>query len=282
MTADRSGTNSSNDLTETSNLSHPNGALPVLYAAENEIAVITLNRPHRLNAVTPELVEGLCQSLDRAARDSVGAAVLCGAGRAFCSGHDLKHDAGRVSEAEETRQLQRIQDVTRKIRQAPFPVLASVHGYALGAGCEFALCCDLIIASHDAQFGFPEVGVGLGVTGGISSILPWTVGLAKAKELVLLGERFSAREALELRLINAVTPPGDHLNYALELAGRLRDRPRRALALAKSVLDRGAHSSIDVAFDNEVVNSLALHESPDAVKAVSEFRNRSAERAERS
>ena len=246
----------------------------VAYQERGGIAVITLNRPNRLNAVVPELVEELCAALGRARRDDVGACVLTGAGRSFCAGHDLRQEHEPITEAEDTRRLHRVQDVTRLVRQAPFAVVAAVHGYALGAGCEFALCCDLIVASRDAEFGFPEVGVGLGVTGGISRLLPLTVGLAKAKELVLLGERFSAEQALELSLINWVVEPGQHLNIAMDVAARLRERPRAALARAKRALDVGPEVGIEAAFDVEIANALALHAGSDAADAARAFRNR--------
>ena len=247
----------------------------VTYESTDGIAVVTLNRPHRLNAVVPELVERLCAALGRARQDDVGACVLTGAGRSFCAGYDLRQEHEPISEAEDRRRLHRIQDVTRLVRQAPFPVMAAVHGYALGAGCEFALCCDLIVASTDATFGFPEVCVGLGVTGGISRLLPLTVGMAKAKELVLLGERFSAEQALELRLINWVVEPGQHLSSAMDLAARLRARPRSALARAKHALDVGPEVRIEAAFEMEISNALALHSGADAQDAAQRFRDRS-------
>ncbi|MFD9813356.1 enoyl-CoA hydratase/isomerase family protein [Streptomyces sp. NPDC059080] len=101
--------------------------------------------------------------------------------------------------------LDRIQDVTRLIRDAPFPVVAAVHGYALGAGCEFALSCDLVVAAEGTRFGFPEVGVGLSVTGGVSRLLTGAVGPIKAKELILLGEHFDAQEARRLGLVTRVS-----------------------------------------------------------------------------
>lgn len=246
----------------------------VLYQATDGIAVVTLNRPHRLNAVVPELVEGLCTALDTARADQVGACVLTGAGRAFCSGHDLKQEAEPISEDEDRRRLQRVQDITRLVRQAPFGVVAAVHGYALGAGCEFALCCDLIVAARDAVFGFPEVSVGLGVTGGISRLLPLTVGPARAKELVLLGQRFGATEALEFGLINRLVEPGEQLAIAMELAAALRDRPRRALARAKLALDLGPEHGIEAAYEVEIANALALHNAPDAAQAAAAFQRR--------
>jgi len=247
----------------------------VTYESIDGIAVVTLNRPHRLNAVVPELVERLCAALGRARQDDVAACVLTGAGRSFCAGYDLRQEHEPISEAEDRRRLHRIQDVTRLVRQAPFPVIAAVHGYALGAGCEFALCCDLIVASTDATFGFPEVGVGLGVTGGISRLLPLTVGMAKAKELVLLGERFSAEQALELRLINWVVEAGQHLSFAMDMAARLRARPRSALSRAKHALDVGPEVGIEAAFEMEISNALALHSGADAQDAAQRFRDRS-------
>jgi enoyl-CoA hydratase/carnithine racemase len=253
----------------------------VTYELGGGIAVITLDRPHRLNAVMPELVEQLGAALGEARHDDVGACVLTGAGTSFCAGHDLRLENEPISEAEDRRRLHRIQDVTRLVRQAPFPVVAAVHGYALGAGCEFALCCDLVVASTDAVFGFPEVGVGLGVTGGISRLLPLTVGMAKAKELVLLGERFGARQALELRLINWVVEPGQHLSFALDLAARLCDRPRRALARAKHALNLGPEAGIEAAFEMEIASALALHAGADARDAARAFRDQRGPAAEK-
>lgn len=261
-------------MTDTSERVTSPGEPVVGYEATDGIAVITLNRPHRLNAVVPELVDGLCTALNTARADQVGACVLTGAGRAFCSGHDLKQEAEPISEDEDRRRLQRVQDVTRMVRQAPFGVIAAVHGYALGAGCEFALCCDLIVAARDAVFGFPEVSVGLGVTGGISRLLPLTVGPARAKELVLLGERFGADEALRLGLINRVVEPGEQLKVAMDLAAALRDRPRRALARAKLALDLGPEHGIEAAYEVEIANALALHNAPDAAQAAAAFQRR--------
>jgi 2-(1,2-epoxy-1,2-dihydrophenyl)acetyl-CoA isomerase len=250
------------------------GSEVVTYESGAGIAVITLNRPHRLNAVVPDLVERLCAALGQARHDDVSATVLTGAGKSFCAGHDLRQEHEPISEAEDRRRLHRIQDVTRLIRQAPFPVISAVHGYALGAGCEFALCCDLIVASTDATFGFPEVSVGLGVTGGISRLLPMTVGLARAKELVLLGERFSPQQALEYGLINWVVEPGQLLGFAMDLAARLRARPRAALARAKHALDLGHEAGIEAAFETEIAAALALHAGADAQDAARAFRDR--------
>jgi 2-(1,2-epoxy-1,2-dihydrophenyl)acetyl-CoA isomerase len=225
--------------------------LVVDYELTESVARIYLNRPHRLNAVVPELTEGLVTALERAGTDGARVIVLAGRGRAFCSGHDLKEELPPETMLTTRQRVERIQDVTRAIRRFPGPVIAAVHGYALGAGCEFALGCDLVVAAEDAQFGFPEVSVGLSVTGGISRLLPLLVGPVRAKELLLLGERFGAARALELGLVNRVTPAGQHEEVAAEIAAQLRDKPALALALAKQALDRGAGSALEEAMATE-------------------------------
>jgi 2-(1,2-epoxy-1,2-dihydrophenyl)acetyl-CoA isomerase len=247
---------------------------PVEYESEAGIARIFLNRPHRLNAVVPELVEGLNAALDRALEEGAGAVVLAGRGRAFCSGADLKHEEPPLGEAATRRQIQRMQDVTRKVRQATFPVVAAVHGYALGAGCEFALASDLVVAARDATFGFPEVGVGRSVTGGISHILPLAVGLVRAKELVLLGEHFGAERACELGLVNRVVEPEELEGAAWELAERLRDLPPAAVARAKFALDRGVQSDIGTAYEVETDYAVAARRSGEMERANEAFRKR--------
>ena len=221
------------------------------YELTESVARIYLNRPHRLNAVVPELTEGLVTALERAGTDGARVIVLAGRGRAFCSGHDLKEELPPETMLTTRQRVERIQDVTRAIRRFPGPVIAAVHGYALGAGCEFALGCDLVVAAEDAQFGFPEISVGLSVTGGISRLLPLLVGPIRAKELVLLGDRFDATAAREMGLVNRVTAPGEHESAALEVAARLAAQPALALALAKQALDRGADCALEEAMAAE-------------------------------
>ncbi|MFD4636072.1 enoyl-CoA hydratase/isomerase family protein [Lentzea sp. NPDC058436] len=226
----------------------------VEYECRNGVALVRLNRPERLNAVVPELVEALLGALDQAREARV--VVLAGRGRAFCAGHDLKEPAP-VETVEQTRlRLEAIQEVTRRIRRFPGVVIAAVHGYALGAGCEFALGCDLVVADEGAKFGFPEVGVGLSVTGGISALLPKLVGLARAKELLLLGDHVPAHRAAELGLINRVTPAGEHEKVALELADRIAAQPPTAASLAKRVLDLGLDAGLEQALATEVDHAI--------------------------
>jgi 2-(1,2-epoxy-1,2-dihydrophenyl)acetyl-CoA isomerase len=223
----------------------------VEYELDQSVARVYLNRPHRLNAVVPGLTAGLVAALQRAGDEGARVVVLAGRGRAFCSGFDLKEPVQQESVIETRRRVDGIQEVTRAIRRFPGPVVAAVHGYALGAGCEFALGCDLVIAAADAQFGFPEVSVGLSVTGGISRLLPLLVGPIRAKELLLLGDRFDAAAAREMGLVNRVTAAGEHEGAAREVAARLVAQPALALALAKQALDRGADCALEEAMAAE-------------------------------
>ena len=156
----------------------------VEYSFDGIVAEIRLSRPERLNAVDVGLTRGLVAALVHAGEAGARAVVLSGTGRAFCAGHDLKEEPAVESVLQTRARLEEIQEVTRLVRRLPAPVIAAVHGYALGAGAEFALCCDVVVAGEDAVFGFPEVSVGLSVTGGISRLLPALVGWARAKELL--------------------------------------------------------------------------------------------------
>jgi len=230
--------------------------MDVEYVLSAGIARIHLNRPQRLNAVVPSLVGGLVAALELARAEGARAIVLAGRGRAFCAGHDLKEPVPQETVLETRARLEEIQEVTRLIRSFPGPVIAAVHGYALGAGCEFALGCDLIVADADAVFGFPEVSVGLSVTGGISNLLPRIVGPARAKELLLLGEHIGAARAAELGLINRVAPVGGHEEVALEMAATVASRPPLAASLAKRVIDAGADATMEEAMTTEVEHAI--------------------------
>jgi len=226
------------------------------YTRDGDVALVHLNRPERLNAVVPALTDGLAEALRRAGVEGARAVVLAGRGRSFCAGHDLKEPEPVETPIQTRARLEAIQDVTRLIRAFPGPVVAAVHGHALGAGCEFALACDVVVATADAQFGFPEVEVGLSVTGGISRLLPALVGWARAKELMLLGERITGARAGEIGLVARVVPPGEHEASALDLARRVAQRPPLSVSLAKRVLDEGLDASFEEALGREVDHAL--------------------------
>ncbi|RSN53783.1 enoyl-CoA hydratase [Amycolatopsis sp. WAC 04182] len=244
------------------------------YALDDGIAVIWLNRPERLNAVVAELVDDLLEALDAAAKSDARAVVLAGRGRAFCAGHDLKEPTPSGDTADSRARLDRLQDVTRRLRGLRQPVIAAVHGYAIGAGAEFAMGCDLILAAEDAVFAFPEVSLGLSVTGAASRLLPLLVGPLKAKELLLLGERVSGVEAAGLGLVNAALPVDDLMDTALDWAAKIAAHPAAAATMAKRALDSGIDSSLDAALELEVSHALITEHSAEVAASAEAFRNR--------
>lgn len=237
--------------------------MDVEYRCDDGIAAIRLNRPASLNAVTPGLVEELLGAFARA-YDEARVVVLAGEGRAFCAGHDLKMELPPETVAQTRARLERLQDVTRAVRMFPGLVIAAVQGYALGAGCEFALGCDLLVAGEDARFGFPEVGVGLSVTGGISGLLPQLVGPARAKELLVLGRPLTAQDAHALGLVNRVVPAGEHESASFALAAEVADRPPVATGIAKQLVDRVFEPAVGAALATEVDLALLTSVSGEA------------------
>lgn len=254
---------------------HADGAAVVL-TVDADVAIISLNRPQRLNAVNDQLVEGLLEALREVEAGEYGAALLAGRGRAFCAGHDLKEP--RREDGGLLRRLEHLQEVTRRIRGLPIPVIAAVHGHAVGAGAEFALGCDLVVVAEGTRFRFPEVGIGLSVTGGLTKLLPLLVGPIKAKELLLLGEAIDAREALRLGLVNRVVPPGQLMGAALEWARRLASQPRIPTELAKRALDNGIDAAFEASLEREashavITDGIGKNDDGEAALAASRARN---------
>ena len=162
------------------------------------VLTLRLNRPERLNAIDEATAQALLDALRSAAASAeVRVIVLRGNGRAFCAGRD-------VSEAPTAAILALVQDVSRAIVGSTRPVVAAVHGWAVGAGVEWMLDADIVIAARGARFKLPEIGLGVFVTGGITHTLAAYAGLARAKELLLLGEEFSATDAERWGLIASV------------------------------------------------------------------------------
>ena len=179
----------------------------VLYRREGTVGIITLNRPERLNAITIDLLRDLAAQLGAARADEEARViVLTGAGKAFCAGEDLKETArGKPAETWE-EEARRFQEIQRTILKLGKPLIAAVHGHAVGGGSAFAMCCDIRIAAEDARFGFPETRVGLTVVMAGTKLLTQLVGLGKAKELILTGDIIDAGEAARIGLVNRIVP----------------------------------------------------------------------------
>ncbi len=188
------------------------------YETRGPVGLVTLNRPDRLNAINEQMLEDLGAVLDAIeADDEVRVVVLHGAGRAFCSGFDLKDEA----EAAEPGVVDLIPSMQHdmasimRLWHFPKPTIAAVHGYAIAGGCELALACDLTVASEDMKLGEPDLRFGAGV---VVLLLPWLTGPKQAKELYLVGDdRIPAERCLEMGLINRVVPEREEF---MEIARR--------------------------------------------------------------
>jgi enoyl-CoA hydratase/carnithine racemase len=203
------------------------------------VGIVTLNRPDRLNAVSRRTIAEMHEVLDAiAGDDGIGAVVLTGAGRAFCSGMDLKDDAaeGPTDVAGWRRTLEADFDFMMRFWDFEKPTIAAVHGYCLAVGCELAMCCDVTIAEEGSFFGEPELRFGSVIT---ALMMPWLTGPKVAKELLLAADdRITAERALEVGLVNRVTAKGEYLNEAMALARRMARMDAEAVAMTKSAINR--------------------------------------------
>jgi enoyl-CoA hydratase/carnithine racemase len=224
----------------------------VLYHRDGKIAVITLNRPERLNAINGDLIRDFIRQLDAAREDKDAVAViLTGSGRAFCAGEDLKETAAGKSLETWIEETEGLQEIQRRIMRLGKPLIAAVRGYAVGGGCEFAMSCDIRIAADDAKLGFPETGVGLTVTTAGTKLLSQLVGLGKAKELIFTGEFIDANEALHVGLVNKVVSTERLLDEAAAMARKITERSTLALKLSRIAIDQGLHSSFEQTLELE-------------------------------
>ena len=230
----------------------------VLYEKNENVSIITLNRPERLNAITRELLTGLIEQLQTARKDEdVAAVILTGAGRAFCAGEDLKETAAGKTLEQWVEETDGLQEVQRVILALGKPLIAAVPGYALGGGCEFAMSCDIRIAAEEAKFGFPETEVGLTITTAGTKLLSQIVGLGKAKELVFTGDFVDAHEALRIGLANKVVAAESLLDEALAMARKIGEKSPLALKLSRIAIDQGLHSSFEQTLELEAGHLLA-------------------------
>jgi 2-(1,2-epoxy-1,2-dihydrophenyl)acetyl-CoA isomerase len=240
------------------------------------VATIELNRPERLNAWNAQFGADLLSALTAVAEDAEARAVLItGAGRGFSSGADLKEmSADTTSDGRPNvykTLTERYHPIMKGIRELPKPVIAAVNGPAVGIGCSLALCSDLIVAGQSAYFLLAFVNIGLVPDGGSSLFMPTRVGIARAAELMMLGERLPARRALEWGLINRVVADGELAAEAAALAARLGSGPTRSYAGAKRELNNWLYARMGEQLDLEAQLQQEMAESEDFVEGVSAF-----------
>tara|TARA_Y100000588_G_scaffold333355_1_gene372192 strand:- start:46 stop:843 length:798 start_codon:yes stop_codon:yes gene_type:complete len=230
----------------------------VLYDLNSGIANVTLNRPKALNALNIDLAAALGEALRQAERDpSVRVVVLRGAGDCFMAGGDLKFFGGLItSEAEERRAvfrslIHRFHESIVTLRRMPKPVVAAVHGAVAGAGLSVAVACDLTIAADDAYFTLAYCNIGTSPDGGSTFALPRIVGVKKAMEIAMLGDRFDAQTALDHGLLNRVIPTSDFENEVGALAKRLASGPTVALGHTKQLLNHSLNTTLETQLERE-------------------------------
>lgn len=243
---------------------------------DDGVAVITLDRPDKLNALTFESyaeLRDLFRDLER--RDPVRAVVITGSGRAFCSGGDVHSIIGELFSRDMPGLVEFTRmtcDLVRNIRRLRKPVIAALNGTTAGAGAAIALACDLRVAAAGSKIAFLFVKVGLaGADMGAAYLLPKYVGLAKATELLMFGDAITSEEAQAIGLHNRVVPAEEVLPTALQMASRLAAGPTFALGVTKELLDEEQHASLLGALDNEARAQAVCMQTKDFREAYDAF-----------
>ena len=224
------------------------------YEKQENIGILTINRPEALNALNSTVIGDLKQAITEVEKDAeLGALIITGEGRSFVAGADIGEQLP-LDVAGGRKWGQRGSALMRRIEKLEIPTIAAVNGFALGGGCELSMACDIRLASEKAKFGQPEVG--LGITPGFSGTqrLPRRVGIAKAKELIFSGKVIGAAEAEKIGLVNAVYAPEELIPGAIAMAKSFTANAPIAVKYSKACIDRGMQMDIDdgIALENEL------------------------------
>lgn len=253
-------------MTEKSRFDH------ILAEKRGRVLWLSLNRPDRMNSFNMEMIDEVSTAIDEAdADEGVRCVLVKGEGdKAFSAGADLTMFKGLDTESAiaASERGQRLMD---RIEASPKPFVAAIHGFCLGGGLEFALACDFRVAAESASFGSPEINLGLIPGWGATQRLSRMLGLARAKELVLLGDRIKADEALKIRLVHKVVPLDSLYVEAEALAQRLAAGPPVALRVAKRAMNEGSQLPLMEGLRMEAESFGALAETEDLVEGISAF-----------
>lgn len=239
---------------------------------EKGVFVLTLNRPHVLNALNTRMGEELYKCLtELKENESIRVLVITGAGqRSFCAGADLKERNGMTNE-QWRKQHEIFKKAYRMIREFPYPVIAAVNGYALGGGLELALSADFRLASDNAKFGLPEVTIGIIPGVGGTQLLPRAVPVGMAKEMLFSGQFIDATTAKEIGLVNAIYPFGELMEKTLEKARIIGRNAPLSLKALKKVINNGLQTDINTALEIELQYYYQCASSEDRLEGVRAF-----------
>ncbi len=248
----------------------------VIYSLEGTVATIQMNRPDALNALSLQLSKDLAAAIRQAVDDEARAVILTGSGRAFCSGGDLR-EMKSMGESDASvaafldAPLKALHEVILLIREAPIPFIAAVNGVCAGAGTNFALACDLVLASDDATFNEAFVRIGLSPDCGGSFFLPRAIGEKLAAELLMTGSTVSSQRAAEIGMINRVVPADRLLSEANDLAGKLAAGPTASIARVKRMLNATFANDLNEQLTLEAACQVESGQSSDFKEGVAAF-----------
>jgi 2-(1,2-epoxy-1,2-dihydrophenyl)acetyl-CoA isomerase len=250
----------------------------ILLARDGQIATLTLNRPDSLNSLDLAMMDALVvNAMALAADDSVRCIIIRGAGRHFMAGGDIRTFAANLGSPPPQRRqdfariVQRVHTAIETIYRMPYPVIAAVHGAVAGFGLSLMCACDLAVAADSSYFTSAYRHIGLTPDGGATYALPRIVGVKKAMEIVLLGERFGVDEALRLGLINRVVPEAELGAAVGKLAAALAGGPALALRNGKRLINQSLGHSLSMQLDAEATSFAACSATPDFVEGIGAF-----------
>ncbi len=247
---------------------------------ENSVVTVTINQPEKKNAINSAMWDGLTEIFrEIASRADDRVVVVTGAGDDFCSGADLSSRGGNAGAAGAGAQnqvhhlaaMRRVNDACIALQRLPQPTIAKVRGVAVGAGCNLALGCDLVVASSTARFSEIFARRGLSLDFGGSWLLPRRVGMHRAKELALLAEIVGAKDALDMGLVNRVLPDGEVDAFVDDWARKLAAGPPIALAQSKRLLNNSLNVTLEEALDDEAAAQTINFATSDTAEAMRAF-----------
>ena len=239
---------------------------------ENGVRTITLNRPGSLNAMNRQLIDDVARAFEDANADPrTRVMILTGAGKAFCAGDDRREHVHPETEQQARDLVLAIQRATHAITLGPKPVVGAINGWAVGGGFEWAINCDFPIWAESAKGFFPEVSLNLFVTGAVTSLLPALVGLNKAREMLIFGDRYGAKELGEIGLAWKVVPDDALMAAANETAQRLAVLPVLSVRAMKRVLNSAAVPDLHKALNLETEATIAGFMDPETTRLLQEF-----------
>jgi len=249
----------------------------IKFEVENRVAVITLNNPAKLNAISFTMMEEMHTALDRLEADgNIRVLMIWGGEKVFGAGMDITRDKSGEKESPPTDNpvARRLHTLYDRISRLPMAVVAAVAGYALGGGFELALACDIRIFSENAKVGLPELNLGTIPCGGGTQRLPRIIGAGRAKELIFTCDRIGAEEAYRLGIANRIVKEGALYGEAMALAKRLAEKAPLAVEMAKHAVDTGLEADLDTGLLIEMRNSAPLKYTQDYTEGVTAFKEK--------